>query len=212
MKWWAEPVGIAIGVVVVLVIIVLFVDFGLSVTQPHIPPTPTPEPVTEVTEIPTTLPPTTETTAPTPEETTLPPTTPPPIAWAVPATPIRDTNLYNAPDYTTTYNANGQVFPIIYEQTYVGKFQYEAVYAEVVKPPFIIDFTTSPGSTSPIRSFFFITVWDNSTHQVLAQDGYFRTYSANSPKRLLFSFPGKFYIEMHGAFVTVDLTLRAPTS
>ena len=212
MKWWTEPVAIAIAVIVVLVIVVIFVDIGLSVTQPHIPPTPTPEPVTEVTEIPTTLAPATETTTPTPEETTLPPTTPPPMAWAVAAKPIEDPNPYVLPYYSTVYNPAGKVFPVIFDQSYDFKYQYEAVVAHADKAPLIIDFAVSPGSTTPIRSFFLITVRDNTTRQLLAQDGYFRTYSDNSPKRLYFSSPGTYHINMYGAFVGVDLTIRAPPS
>ncbi len=82
--------------------------------------------------------------------------------------------------------------------------------AKVAKAPLIIDFAVSPGSDSPIRSFFMITIRDNTTQKLLAQDGYFRTYSSNSPKRLIFSSPGIYQINMYGSFVTTDLTLRAP--
>ncbi len=210
MKWLIEPAAVALGIIIVIVAIILFGGFYLRATQPQITPTPTPGPVTTIVPmIPTTLPPT---TAP---ETTPPTQTPPPAptqrgTYAESAKTIRDPNIYNAPDFRTVYNLKGRAFPTIFHQTYEGKFQYEAISAEVVNPPFIIDYAVTPGSSSPVRSFFIITIWDNTTHKVLAQDGYFRTYSAESPKRLYFSFPGKFYIEMHGGFVTVDLTLRAP--
>jgi hypothetical protein len=209
MKWLMEPVAVALGVIIVVAALILFGGFYLKVTQPATSPAPVE--TTPVTEIPTTVPTTLPETTPPGSETTTPSPTPTlPGTYATVATPIRDPNLYNAPDYTTIYNPKGRTFPTIFHQTYEGKFQYEAIFAKVVNSPFIIDFAVSPGSTSPVRSFFIITVWDNTTHKVLAQDGYFRTYSAESPKRLYFSFPGKFYIEMHGAFVTVDLTLRAP--
>jgi hypothetical protein len=210
MKWLIEPAAVALGIIIVIVAIILFGGFYLRATQqPLVTPTPVPLPtmVTGIaTPVPTTVP---ETTPPTPEITAAPTPTPR-GTFAKSATPIRDPSIYNAPDFRTVYNLKGRAFPTIFHQTYEGKFQYEAISAEVVNPPFIIDYAVTPGSSSPVRSFFIITVWDNTTHKVLAQDGYFRTYSAESPKRLYFSFPGKFYIEMHGGFVTADLTLRAP--
>jgi hypothetical protein len=208
MKWLMEPVAVALGIIIVIVAVMLFGGFYLKFTQAPITPTPTPvTPV--VTEIPTEIPTTEETPPPTPE-VTLPPTpTIPQGSYVVIATPIRDEGIYNAPDFRSAYKRMGADFPVIYQHDYDGKFQYEALNAVIVHPPFIVDFAVTPGSSSPVRSFFIITVWDNTTHKVLAQDGYFRTYSANSPKRLQFSFPGNFYVEMHGGFVTVDLTFRA---
>ncbi len=214
MKWWAEPVAIALSLIVVIVIIVIFVDVGLSLTQPHIKPTPTPEPVTtEVTEILTTPPATVpETTPPTPETTTPSPTPTLPPTWAAAATPIEDPNTYDLTSNSTFYNPAGQNFPVIFQQSYTFKYQYEAVIAKVAKPPLIIDFAVSPGSSTPTLSFFLITVRDNATEEILAQDGYFRSYSSNSPKTLYFSSAGTYHINMYGAFVGVDLTIMAPTS
>ena len=209
MKWLIEPVAVALGIVIVIVVIVLFGAFSFGASQKHlVTPTPVPMAAT-VTEIPTTVP-TPETTPPTTETTTPPPTPTQPKTYATAATPIRDPNPYVLPYYSTIYNPKGEVFPTIFQQSYTFNYQYEAVVAQVLQAPLIIDFAVTPGSSSPIRSFFLITVRDNTTQKLLAQDGYFRTYSSNSPKRLTFSSPGTYHINMYGGFVSVDLTLRAP--
>ncbi|MDD1665862.1 MAG: hypothetical protein LUQ32_10955 [Methanomicrobiales archaeon] len=213
MKWLIEPAAVALAIIIVIVAIVLFGAFYFRATQPALV-TPTPVPVdTTVTEIPTpvltTVP---ETNPPTPEIQTPSPAPTQRGTYAESATPIRDPNPYKLPYYSTVYNPKGQYFPTIFHQSYEFNFQYEAVYANVVKAPLIIDFAVTPGSSTPIRSFFLITVRDNTTQKLLAQDGYFRTYSSNSPKRLYFSSPGMYHINMYGGFVNADLTLRAPTS
>jgi hypothetical protein len=210
MKWLIEPAAVALGIIIVIVAIILFGGFYLRATQPQITPTPTPGPVTTIVPmIPTTLPPT---TAP---ETTPPTQTPPPAptqrgTYAESAKAIRDPNPYVLPYHSTYYNPKGRAFPTIFQQSYTFNYQYEAVVAQVVQAPLIIDFAVTPGSSSPVRSFFLITVRENTTQQLLAQDGYFRTYSSDSPKRLIFSSPGIYHINMYGGFVSVDLTLRAP--
>jgi hypothetical protein len=206
-----EPVAIVFAVIIVVVAVILFGGFYLRASQPQATPTPTPE-TPAVTEIPTAEPTTVpETAPPTPEATTPPPVTTRAGTYAVAATPIRDPNYYKLPYYSTVYNPKGNLPPTIFHQSYRFNYQYEAVVANVVRAPLIIDFAVSPGSSSPIRSFFLITVRDNTTERLLAQDGYFRTYSSNSPKRLYFSSPGTYHINMYGSFVSADLTLRAPT-
>ena len=211
MKWMIEPAAIALGIVLVIVFIVILVGHGITANEASkATPPPVPE-TTMITEIATMLPETTpETPPPTPEITTPEPTPTPPETYAVAATPIRDPNPYVLPYYSTVYNPAGQVFPVIFQQSYAFKYQYEAVVAKVAQAPLIIDFAVSPETSTPIQSFFMITVRDNTTQQLLAQDGYFRTYSTNSPKRLYFSSPGTYHINMYGAFVDVDLTIRAP--
>ena len=39
--------------------------------------------------------------------------------------------------------------PVIFQQSYTFKFQYEAVVAQVVQAPLIIDFAVTPWSDSP---------------------------------------------------------------
>jgi hypothetical protein len=210
MKWMIEPAAIALGIIIVIVFVVVLFGHSVRVSQAsHVTPTPVPE-TAVITEVPTVIPETTP-EIPTPEITTPSPVPTERGTYAESATPIRDPSPYVLPYYSTVYNPKGQSFPTIFQQSYTFNFQYEAVYANVVRAPLIIDFAVSPGSSSPIRSFFIITVRDNKTQKLLAQDGYFRTYSSNSPKRLYFSSPGSYHINMYGGFVTADLTLRAPT-
>jgi hypothetical protein len=211
MKWMIEPAAIALGIIIVIVFVVILGGYGIRSHQASlVTPTPVPETIL-ITETPTTLPETTPETTPMPEIPTPPPVPTQRGTYAESATPIRDPNPYVLPYHSTVYNPKGRVFPTIFQQSYRFNFQYEAVFAQVVQAPLIIDFAVTPGSSSPIRSFFIITVRDNATQQLLAQDGYFRTYSSNSPKRLIFSSPGVYHINMYGAFVTADLSLHAPT-
>lgn len=212
MKWMLQPIGIALGVIILIGFFLILGGQYLKFSE-EARVTPTPVPRTPViTEIPTTEPTTPETTVPTPEVTTPAPEPTPRGTYAEAAIPIRDPSPYVLPYYSTVYNPKGAYFPTIFHKSYDMDFQYEAVYAEVVKAPLIVDFAVSPESSSPIRSFFMITVRDNETQKLLAQDGYYRTYSSNSPKRLYFSSPGKYHINMYGGFVNADLTLRAPNA
>lgn len=207
MKWLMEPVAIAFAVVIVVVMIILFGGFYLRATQTPITPTPTPEPVTTmVTGIPTPLP---ETTPPTPETTTPPPTPTQPRTYAATAIPFNDRKYYKLPYLSTVYNPRGNLPPTIFQKSYEGKFQDEAVVANVLQAPLIIDFVLTQAQ-SPTRSFFFITVRNNATRQLLAQEGFYGAYSEDRMKRLCFSSPGSYHINMYGGFVTVELTIRAP--
>ncbi|MGA2934355.1 MAG: hypothetical protein ABSD81_04295 [Methanomicrobiales archaeon] len=209
MKWLIEPVAVALGIVLVIVVIVLFGAFSFGATQKHLV-TPTPVPVAAtVTEIPTTVP-TPETTPPTPETTTPPPTPTPPRTDAAAATPYDDKKYYKLPYYSTVYDPRANMPPVFFQQSYDGRFQSEAVVANVVQAPLIVDFTLTQAQ-SPTRSFFYITVRNNATQELLAQDGFFGPYSIDTSKRLFFSTPGSYHINMYGGFVSVDLTLRAPT-
>jgi hypothetical protein len=71
-----------------------------------------------------------------------------------------------------------------------------------------VDFVLT-GAQSPTRSFFYLTVRNNKTQELLAQEGFYGPYTDNSGKRFYFSSPGDYHINMWGGFVTVDLTLRA---
>jgi hypothetical protein len=208
MKWLMEPMAVALGAIIVIVALILFGGFYLKTTQPAITPTPTPVPATTVlpTTIPTTPPVTTEAT---PEMTTPEPTPTLKHSNAGWATPVDDEGYHKLPDYSTVYNPKGNLPPVLLHQTYDGKFQKEAVVVEALQAPLLIDFALS-SAQSPTRSFFFITVRDNETQKLLAQEGFFGPYSESRQKRLFFSSPGTYHINMYGAFVTVDLTLRAP--
>ncbi|MDD1662410.1 MAG: hypothetical protein LUQ60_01510 [Methanomicrobiales archaeon] len=213
MKWLIEPAAVALAIIIVIVAIVLFGAFYYRAsTQPPVTPTPEVPIVTAATEVPTTVPTTVpETTQPTPEIPTPPPPPTQPRTYAASATPYGDKNkYYNLPYYSTVYNPKGNLPPTIFHQVYEGKFQEEAVVAKVLQAPLIVDFVLTQ-SQSPTRSFFFLTVRNNETRALLSQDGFFGAYSENRMKRLYFSSPGEYHINMYGGFVTVDLTLRAPT-
>jgi hypothetical protein len=204
-----EPVAVAFAVIIVVVAVILFGGFYLRASQPQATQTPTPVPETSmITEIPTTLPPVVETAAPTPEITTPEPTPTQDRTYAAPATPYNDKKYYMLPYKSSVYNPKGNLPPVIYHATYSGKFQSEAVVAHVLQAPLIVDFILT-SSQSPTRSFFYLTVRNNKTEELLAQEGFYGPYTIDSGKRFYFSSPGDYHINMYGGFVTVDLTLRA---
>jgi hypothetical protein len=209
MKWLMEPVAVALGIIIVIVGIMLFGGVYLRMTQAPIVPTSTPAPVTTVipTEVPTTTP---ETTEATPEMTTPVPTPTRERSSAASAAPSEEADKYfNLPYKSTVYNPKGNLPPILYHQTYEGKFQKAAVEAKVLQAPLIIDFVLT-SAQGPTRSRFLLTVRNNETQELLAQEGFYGAYTENTQKRLYFSAPGTYHIDMYGTFVTVDLTVRAP--
>lgn len=203
-----EPVAVAFAVIIVVVGVILFGGFYLKFSQPQPTPTPTPE-TPMVTEIPTTEATTApETVAPTPEITAPEPTPTQDRTYAAPATPYNDKKYYVLPYKSSVYNPKGNLPPVIYHATYSGKFQSEAVVAHVLQAPLIVDFILT-SSQSPTRSFFYLTVRNNKTEELLAQEGFYGPYTIDIGKRFYFSSPGDYHINMYGGFVTVDLTLRA---
>ena len=208
MKWLMEPVAVAFAVIVVVAMIILFGGIYLKTTSP---PPPTPEPTTvSVTEISTpitTLPP--ETIPPVPEPSTPAPTPTLPQTYAVAAPPSKDADkYYHLPYKSTIYNPKGNLPPTIYHQVYEGKFQKEGVDAKVLQAPLTIDFLLTP-SQGPTRSRSLLTVRNGETKELLAQEGFYGAYTNNPQKRLYFSAPGTYHVDLYGEFVTVDLTLRA---
>ena len=208
-----EPIAVALAVIIVIVFIILLGGVYLGSTQKHI--NPTPAPTTVPWTVPTFPPETTspaapETAPPTPEVTTPEPTPTMPATYVVAATPFHDRKYYPLPYYSTIYDPRVNLPPVIFQQTYKLNFQDEAVVAKVAKAPLIIDFSVTPAFYNPNKVYFFLTIRNNDTQQLLAQDGFYGPYSENSPKRMFFSSPGTYHINMNGGFVSVSLTLRAP--
>jgi len=211
MKWMIEPAAIALGIIIVIVFVVILGGQFVKVQQAsHVTPTPVPE-TPSITEIPTTVP---ETTLATPEPTievpTPPPITTPQGSYVVAATPYHDKKYYLLPYRSTIYDPRTAFLPpIIFQQSYKFDFQDEAVVAYIVNSPMIVDYTMTR-SVSPTRTFFYLTVRNNKTQELLAQDGFYGPFSENSQKRYFFSSPGTYHINMYGGFISVDLAIRAP--
>ncbi len=210
MKWMLQPIGIALGVIILIGFFLILGGQYLKFSE-EARVTPTPVPVTPaITGIQTTEPTTPETTAPTPEVTTPAPTPTRERSFAASAAPSEDADKYfNLPYKSTIYNPKGNLPPTIYHQMYDGRFQKEAVDVKVLQAPLIIDFVLT-STQSPTRSRFLLTVRNNETKELLAQEGFYGAYPENPQKRFYFSAPGTYHIDMWGSFVTVDLTIRAP--
>jgi hypothetical protein len=122
------------------------------------------------------------------------------------ATP--ENNLLNRlPEFTRTYTLNGNATGMI---------------VNVVKGPLIISFDVNPLydclenpdscrgnlATSVNRPWMTITVRDNQTRGIVAEDGYAREYSSQQNNRTIKIFgDGQYHITLTGAYLDVTLSI-----
>jgi len=97
----------------------------------------------------------------------------------------------------------------IHDATYTLRYQSRALAADVVKAPFLVTFTVTPGSTNPNYCSFILTIRDADSGTVVGQEGYTRTFSTDTTKKLAFLKPGRYHLTLHGAMVDVRLRLQA---
>jgi hypothetical protein len=109
----------------------------------------------------------------------------------------------NAPDYHVDPAFLSEVFHDRYSMNYnsIG------LLATVEKPPMVIEFAVTPGNRDPVYSFFILTVREGDSEKVIGQEGFARTFSTESPKRLVISSPGKYHLNLYGTLVNVDLRI-----
>ena len=104
-----------------------------------------------------------------------------------------------------------RVDPALFTDVYHGRFDLdylsEGLLVTVDRAPLVIDFSVTAGSRDPVYSFFILTVRDGDTREVVGQEGYGRTFSTDSPKRLVFTSPGKYHLNLYGNMVRVDLAI-----
>jgi hypothetical protein len=110
----------------------------------------------------------------------------------------------NAPEY----RVDPALFTEVFHDRYSLNYNSVGLLATVDKPPLVIDFTVTPGNRDPVYSFFILTVRDGDSRQVIGQEGFGRTFSTDSPKRLVFTSPGKYHLNLYGTLVDVDLRLQ----
>lgn len=105
------------------------------------------------------------------------------------------------------------------------------VSVNLVNPPLIIDYNIVANNITDIKyyeykmmnrtykvnqeisrayedSWFTIKVYDRSTGEIVAEDGYGRTYSLQSPKRLTIYKSGRYRFEFTGDYATITLTMK----
>ena len=124
-------------------------------------------------------------------------------------------------DYFTIYAIN--------DQDAVTTLPY--VSFNLVNPPLVIDYDITPLNISEEKDldykiistvfhekltinrpyeqdWFRVIVRDRNTGKVVAEDGYGRTYSLDSPKKLVVYNGGNFRFEFSGEYVNVSLTMK----
>ena len=118
-------------------------------------------------------------------------------------------NLLNRPpEFTRTYTLRGDATGMI---------------VNVVKGPLILSFDINPlydclenpdacrgDKTNPMnRPYFTITVRDNQTHEIIAEDGYAREYSSQKTDRTIEIFgEGQYHLTLTGNYLDVTLSIR----
>jgi hypothetical protein len=115
-----------------------------------------------------------------------------------------------------TMEYRGQInTSIIFEETYVLRYNSVGFLADVVKPPFVIAFTTVPTTTNsyylnnPHYCFMTITVRDPETMEVLTEEGYNRVYSTDRSKVITLYRSGAYHVTVYGNMVQAKVTVMA---
>jgi hypothetical protein len=106
------------------------------------------------------------------------------------------------------YRVDPALFTQVYHNHFTLNYTSIGLLATVKNAPLVIDFSVIPGNPDPVYSFFILTVRDADRGVVVGQEGYGRTFSTESPKRLVFTSPGKYHINLYGTLVDVDLGIR----
>jgi len=109
---------------------------------------------------------------------------------------------------TPEYRVDPTLFTEVYRNRFTFSYNTEGLLATVDKAPLVIDFTTTPGNANPNYCFFILTVRDADSGTVIGQEGYARTFSTENPKRMVFTRPGKYHLNLYGNWVDVDLGIR----
>jgi hypothetical protein len=130
-----------------------------------------------------------------------------------PAAPFPDPEPYEiSPRFVKNiaeYGEGGRPLVTIWDAPYSLKYQSDAIIADVVKAPLLITFMVTPGHTNPNYCYFILTIRDAESGTVVGQEGYARTFSTDTTKKLAFLTPGRYHLTLHGAMVDVRLRIQA---
>ncbi len=101
-------------------------------------------------------------------------------------------------------------YPVVpfFQETYSLSWNNIAILARPSSPPFIIDFTVEADSENPYDARVLLTVRDNATHEVIAEDGYNGEYSSDPEKRIVIRREGDYHVNLYGYRAYVDLSLK----
>jgi hypothetical protein len=103
----------------------------------------------------------------------------------------------------------------IFEQTYVLRYNSVGFLVDVVKPPFVIAYTTTPTTSdpyylnNPYYCFMTITVRDPETMKIMTEEGYGRIYSTDTNKAITLYRSGTYHVTLYGNMVQVKIMVEA---
>lgn len=95
-----------------------------------------------------------------------------------------------------------------FEEAYFLSWNNIALVANPVSPPFVIEFRVEARTKNPYDSQVLITVRENATGRVVAEDGYNGAYSSEPEKRIIIREAGDYHINLYGYHAGVHLVLR----
>jgi len=95
-----------------------------------------------------------------------------------------------------------------FQESYELKWNNVAILAEPGSPPFVVEFKVEAATTNPYDAQVLITVRDNATGRVIAEDGYNGEYSSEEVKRITIREAGEYHVNLYGYAATVHLVLR----
>lgn len=95
--------------------------------------------------------------------------------------------------------------------TYNLQWNNVAILAQPSRPPFVIEMGFDAGTKNPYDARAIITVRNNLTGEVIAEDGYNGEYNSEREKRICIREIGDYHINIYGYRTTVYLVLREGT-
>jgi hypothetical protein len=95
-----------------------------------------------------------------------------------------------------------------FQEAYSLSWNNIALVANPDSPPFVIEFKVEAGTNNPYDARVLITVRDNATGLVVAEEGYNGAYSSDPVKRIIIRKAGEYHINLYGYRAGVHLILR----
>ncbi len=131
--------------------------------------------------------------------------------YTVPIPPLIANNVSRRDlDQTTESFPRPSDYPVVsfFQGTYILSWNNIALLAQPSSLPFIIDFTVEADTENPYDARVLLTVRDNATYEVIAEDGYNGEYSSDPEKRMVIRREGDYHINLYGYRAAVDLSLK----
>ncbi len=112
-------------------------------------------------------------------------------------------------DQTSEFSPSPLDYPAapFFHETYDLSWNNVALLAHPSSPPFIIEYTVKSATKNPYDGRVLLTVRNNETLQVVAEEGYNGEYSSDPVKRIIIRKEGDYHLNLYGYRAIVDLVL-----